>query len=176
GVYTEGTGTFQTGGALFCNALLKSAENFRDMTDDFGFLPSPKLDEEQEYYRNLVGDCNLFTVIPVTTPRAEMAGAVLEALNAQTYRTVTPAWYEVTLKCKYSRDLLSSDIIDLIHDSIYTSFLFAYSPMISQMGQVMRDLVTNNNTNYMSNVASKLKVAAKSLDKMYTELEKNMNP
>ncbi|MBR5680167.1 MAG: hypothetical protein IKX19_05885, partial [Clostridia bacterium] len=137
---------------------------------------SPKLDEEQEYYRNLVGDCNLFTVIPVTTPRAEMAGAVLEALNAQTYRTVTPAWYEVTLKCKYSRDLLSSDIIDLIHDSIYTSFLFAYSPMISQMGQVMRDLVTNNNTNYMSNVASKLKVANKSLERMYTELEKNMNP
>ena len=38
--YTEGTETFQTGGALFCNGLLKSAENFRDMTDDFGFLPS----------------------------------------------------------------------------------------------------------------------------------------
>ena len=176
GVYTEGTETFPVGKALFCNGLLKSAENFRDMTDDFGFLPSPKLDEEQEYYRNLVGDCNLFTVIPVTTSRAEMAGAVLEALNAQTYRTVTPAWYEVTLKCKYSRDLLSSDVIDLIHDSIYTSFLFAYSPMISQMGQVMRDLVTNNNTNYMSNVASKAKVAAKSLDRMYVELEKNMNP
>ena len=176
GVYTEGTDSFLTGGALFCAGLLRSAEGFRDMEDDFGFLPSPKLDETQEHYRNLVGDCNLFTVVPVTTAKAEMAGAVLEALNAQTYRTVLPAWYEVTLKCKYSRDLISSDIIDLIHDSIYTDFLFAYSPMVSQMGQVMRDLVTNNNTNYMSNVASKEKAAAKSLERMYKELDKNRNP
>lgn len=175
GSYTVDNSTFVTGGSLFCNGLLKSAEGFRDMTDDFGFLPSPKLDEEQENYRNLVGDCNLFTVIPVTSTHAEMAGAVLEALNAQTYRTVTPAWYEVALKCKYSRDLISSDIIDLIHNSIYTSFLFAYSPMVAQMGQVMRDLVTGNNTNYMSNVASKAKVANKSLEKLYTELEKNSN-
>ncbi len=175
-VYTEGTETFLAGGALFCNGLLRSAEGFRDMEDDFGFLPSPKLDEAQEYYRNLVGDCNLFTVIPVTCVKAEMAAAVLEALNAQTYRTVTPAWYEVTLKCKYSRDLISSDIIDLIHDSIYTDFLFAYSPMVSQMGQVMRDLVTNNNTNYASNVASKQKVATKGIERMYKDLEKNMNP
>ncbi len=175
-VYTEGTETFLAGGALYCNGLLRSAEGFRDMEDDFGFLPSPKLDEAQEYYRNLVGDCNLFTVIPVTCVKAEMAAAVLEALNAQTYRTVTPAWYEVTLKCKYSRDLISSDIIDLIHDSIYTDFLFAYSPMVSQMGQVMRDLVTNNNTNYASNVASKQKVATKGIERMYKDLEKNMNP
>ena len=176
GVYTEGTDSFLTGGALFCAGLLRSAEGFRDMEDDFGFLPSPKLDETQEHYRNLVGDCNLFTVVPVTTAKAEMAGAVLEALNAQTYRTVLPAWYEVTLKCKYSRDLISSDIIDLIHDSIYTDFLFAYSPMVSQMGQVMRDLVTNNNVNYMSNVASKERAAAKSLERMYKELDKTRNP
>ena len=176
GTYTDGTDPFVPGKSLFCAGLLRNAENFREMQDDFGFLPSPKLDEEQENYRNLVGDCNLFTVIPVTTARAEMAGAVLEALNAQTYRTVTPAWYETTLKCKYSRDLLSSDIIDLIHDSIYTDFLFAYSPMLSQMGQVMRDLVTNNNTNYMSNVAARQKMTDKLLDKMYKDLDKAMNP
>ncbi|MBE6726474.1 MAG: hypothetical protein E7576_14985 [Ruminococcaceae bacterium] len=176
GSYTVDTAPFTTGGSLFCAGLLRSASGFRDMEDDFGFLPSPKLDEEQEYYRNLVGDCNLFTVIPVTCVNAEMAAAVLEALNAQTYRTLVPAWYEVSLKLKYSRDLISSDIIDLIHDSIYTDFLFAYSPMLSQMGQVMRDLVTNNSTNYMSNVASRNKVTLKLLDKMYKDLEKNQNP
>ena len=146
----ELTGEVVADASLFNNGLMRGASEFRDMTDDFGFLPSPKLDEAQESYQNLVGDCVLFTVIPVTCINAEMAAAVLEALNAQTYRTVTPAWYEVTLKLKYSRDLIASDIIDLIHDSIYTSFLFAYSPELTQMGQVMRDLVTNNNTNYLS--------------------------
>lgn len=176
GSYTEDTSPFVVGGSLFNNGLMRGASEFRDMTDDFGFLPSPKLDEEQESYQNLVGDCVLFTVIPVTCTNAEMAAAVLEALNAQTYRTVTPAWYEVTLKLKYSRDLISSDIIDLIHDSIYTSFLFAYSPVLSNMGQVMRDLVTNNNTNYMSLVKTKEKPAQKMLEKMYKELAKVQNP
>ena len=115
-------------------------------------------------------------MIPVTCVNAEMAAAVLEALNAQTYRTLVPAWYEVSLKLKYSRDLISSDIIDLIHDSIYTDFLFAYSPMLSQMGQVMRDLVTNNSTDYMSNVAKRDKVSQKMLQNLYKDLEKNRNP
>ena len=109
--------------------------------------------------------------IPVTCREPETAAAVLEALNAQTYRTVTPAWYEVTLKLKYSRDLLSSEIIDLIHDSIYTDFLFAYSPMINNIGQIMRDLVNNNSTNYMSGVTAKEKAAAKMLERMYKALD-----
>ncbi len=176
GTYKVDTSPFVVGKSLFCNGLMRGASDFRDMTDDFGFLPSPKLDEAQESYQNLVGDCVLFTVIPVTCTNAEMAAAVLEALNAQTYRTVTPAWYEVTLKMKYSRDMISSDIIDLIHDSIYTSFLFAYSPVLSNMGQVMRDLVTNNNTNYMSAVKSKEKPAQKMLEKMYKDLAESQNP
>jgi hypothetical protein len=176
GTYKVDTSPFVVGKSLFCNGLMRGASDFRDMTDDFGFLPSPKLDEAQESYQNLVGDCVLFTVIPVTCTNAEMAAAVLEALNAQTYRTVTPAWYEVTLKLKYSRDMISSDIIDLIHDSIYTSFLFAYSPVLSQMGQVMRDLVTKNNTDYMSLVKSKEKPAQKMLEKMYKDLAESAAP
>ncbi len=176
GSYLVDTSPFPVGKSLFCNGLMRGASEFRDMADDFGFLPSPKLDEAQESYRNLVGDCVLFTVIPVTCADAEMAAAVLEALNAQTYRTVTPAWYEVTLKLKYSRDMISSDIIDLIHDSIYTSFLFAYSPVLNQMGQVMRDLVTKNNTDYMSLVKSKEKASQKMLERMYKDIAESQNP
>ena len=176
GSYTVNTSPFVVGKSLFCNGVLGNASGFRDMADDFGFLPSPKLDETQEAYRNLVGDCVLLTAIPVTCTDAEMAAAVLEALNAQTYRTVTPAWYEVNLKMKYSRDMISADIIDLIHDSIYTSFLFAYSPMLSQMGQVMRDLVTNNNTDYMSLVKSKEKASQKMLERMYKDIAESQNP
>ena len=72
--------------------------------------------------------------------------------------------------------MISSDIIDLIHDSIYTSFLFAYSPVLSQMGQVMRDLVTNNSTDYMSLVKSKEKAAQKMLERMYKDLAESQNP
>ena len=171
GINSNTTGVFPEGKALFCGTQLAGAATFRDMEDDFGFLPTPKLDEEQSSYRNLVADVCLLMTIPVTCREPETAAAVLETLNAQTYRTVTPAWYEVTLKLKYSRDLLSSEIIDLIHDSIYTDFLFAYSPMINNIGQIMRDLVNNNSTNYMSGVTAKEKAAAKMLERMYKALD-----
>ncbi|MBR5366628.1 MAG: hypothetical protein IK132_10345 [Clostridia bacterium] len=175
-VFSESTAAFPVGKALFCGTQLGGTETFREMEDDFGFLPTPKLDEEQSAYRDLVADVCLLMTIPVTSRDADLAACVLEALNAETYRTVTPAWYEVTLKCKYSRDLLSSEIIDLIHDSIYTDFLFAYSPMISNIGQIMRTLVNNNNTNYASGVATILKPAVKQLERMYTALEKLGEP
>ena len=169
----ETTAPFSKGNALFYDGQLRDAEGFRDMEDDFGFLPSPKMDEQQDRYYDIVTDTNLLSVIPVTSTRSAMAGAVLEALNAQAYRTAVPAWYEVTLKLKYSRDEISADIIDLIHDSIYTSFLYAYSPMLSNIGQITHEMVTNNKKNYMSIVARKSKSVDKALAKMYENEAKN---
>ena len=173
GVYSVSRDPFAEGQALFCASMLGAAAAYREMEDDFGFLPTPKLDEEQSAYRDLVSDVCSLTAVPVTCLDTEMASAVLEALNAQTWRTVTTAWYEVSLKFKYARDLLSSDMIDLIHDSIYTDFLFAYSLKLSNLGQLMRLLVNDNNTNYMSTAAKFEKSAVKLLGKMYDTLEKN---
>ena len=172
GVYSDSLDPFAAGGSLFCGYTLGMSESLREMEDDFGFLPCPKLDEEQEHYRDLVADVCLLMAIPVTSRDADLAACVLEALEAQTYRTVTPAWYEVALKCKYSRDLLSSEIIDLIHDSIYTDFLFAYSPMVNNIGQIMRTLVNADSPNYASTVASMDKAATKQLERVYKALDK----
>ena len=171
GVYTDLLDPFAAGQSLFCGYTLGLAETFRDMEDDFGFLPCPKLDEEQENYRDLVADVCLLMAIPVTSRDADLAACVLEALEAQTYRTVMPAWYEVTLKCKYARDLISSEIIDLIHDSTYTDFLFAYSPMVSNIGQLMRNLVNSPGLNYASASAKMIKAADKQLEGMYKALD-----
>ena len=133
------------------------------------------MDEQQERYFDIVTETNLLAVIPVTSGRTAMAGAVLEALNAQAYRTAVPAWDEVALKMKYSRDEISSDIIDLIRNSICTSFLYAYSPKMNNIGQITREMVTNNNKNYMSLVARKSRSVEKALDKMYDSEAKN-NP
>ena len=176
GTYTQTTTLFQEGKALFLNSSLRDSSKLRDMTDNFGFLPTPKLDEEQDSYYSLVGDCAFISVIPVTCADADRAAAVLEALNAQTYRTVSPAWYEVNLKLKYSRDIISSDIIDLIHDSIYSSFLYAYAPLLNYAGQIMRELVTNNETQYASKVKSMEKPLMKKLSILYKDIENAQNP
>jgi disulfide oxidoreductase YuzD len=95
-----------------------------------------------------------------------MVGACLEALAAETYRYVTPAWYETALKVKYSRDDLSTQMIDLIKDSATSNFIYAFNYAINGMGLIYRDLVTNNNTDYASALKRKEKAGLKSLNKV----------
>lgn len=147
---------FKEGKALFVGmqSLGSAGAFFRDMTDDYGFLPYPKLDESQTDYRCLVTDIVLLGAISGASQNLDITGAVLEALCAETYRTVTPAWYETALKIKYSRDDLSAQIIDIIHDSMITDFIYAYNASLSKIGVIMRTLVGNNSTDYTSAVSA----------------------
>ncbi len=156
---------FMSGQALFLgNASLQDAKNLRDMKEDFGFLPYPKFDEEQTAYRSLVHDAVLLGGISGACQNLDMVGAVIEALNAETYRSVTPAWYETALKVKYSRDDISAQMIDLIHDSSSTNFIYAYNYALNGAGLLYRDLCTNNKTDYASAVKRVEKSAVKNLD------------
>lgn len=148
------------------NSNLGAAKALRDMKDDFGILPYPKFDEEQAEYKNLVHDSNLLGGISAASQNLDMVGACLEALSAETYRYVTPAWYETALKVKYSRDDLSSQMIDLIKDSATTNFIYAYNYAINGMGLIYRDLVTKNNKDFASAVKSKEKAGLKQLEKV----------
>lgn len=159
------TELFQKGNVLFMgNARLINATYFRDMKDDFGFLPIPKIDETQENYYSLVHDTALHGCISVASKNHDMAGAVLEALNAESYRIVTPAWYESALKLKYARDDISSQMIDLIKGSMSTNFIFAYNFTLNDIGMIYRTLVTQNTpNNYVSSVETRLPAAEQKL-------------
>ena len=92
-----------------------------------------------------------------------MVGAVLEAMNAESYRRVTPAWYESALKLKYSRDDITSQMVDLIRDSMTTNFIYAYSATLNNLGMVYRTLAQTASTDYVSTVTSRLPAAEKAL-------------
>ena len=158
---------FKAGNALFVgNGLLNNSTDFRDMEDDYGFLPHPKFDENQDDYYSLVHDTALLGGIPITSQNIDIIGAVLEALNSESYRIVIPAWYENALKIKYARDDLSSQMIDLVTASMSTNFIFAYNASLSYLGTVYRTLLTNNSTDYVSGVQSILPAAEAELAKI----------
>lgn len=165
---------FMSGKVLFLgNSSLGTAKSLRDMKDDFGFLPFPKFDEGQDGYRALVHDSVLLSCISGASLNTDIAGAVFEALNAETYRSVTPVWYETALKVKYSRDAVSTEMIDLIHDSITTNFLFAYNYALNNAGLLFRELITKNSTDYASLVKKNEKGAQKAMDKLVAAFNEN---
>ncbi len=168
---------FKEGRALFLGLQsLGTAQWYRDMEADYGFLPYPKLDENQQAYHTLVADNALIGSIPSVSKNLDKMGAVLEVLSYETRRTVIPAWYETALKLKYSRDDIASQIIDIIHDSTTTNFIYAYSNPLSGAGQIMRGMVDANSTDYASAVARMEKVAKKSLERLISSYEKNIQP
>jgi len=164
---TENQKLFMSGRLLFLgNASLGAALSLRDMQDAFGYLPYPKFDEEQTGYRSLVHDTVLLGVIPVSAADPSMTGAVLEALNAESYRRVVPAYYENGLKIKYSRDMISTQMIDLIHDSVTTNFIYAYNYALNGIGNMYRELVAQHSSNVASTVKRLEKPANKKLEKI----------
>ena len=75
-----------------------------------------------------------------------------------------PAYYEVTLKQKVSRDSVSSQMLDLIMDSIY--YDLGMTMFCEQVKDgIFTNLFGSNNTNYTSKVKSSLKVLEKTIEK-----------
>ncbi len=118
---------FAGGNALFFLGWLSeyTSDTVRNMNDPYGVLPMPVLDEGMDYV-SAAGTVNgQSAVIPVTTDTSlpEMCSATLESLSVEAYRTVIPAWYEVALKSKYADTARDSDMIDIIYNTLDTSFI-----------------------------------------------------
>ncbi|MBO4422015.1 MAG: hypothetical protein J5879_01145 [Clostridia bacterium] len=100
-----------------CLFYLSNAANIlglREMDADFGVLPTPKYDKSQEDYYSYVYHGAALYVIPVMNKRTAFTGFALEALAAESYKRVTPAYYEQTLKRKSQRDSDSWDMLDIV--------------------------------------------------------------
>lgn len=107
---------FALGRGLFCDVTLGDLETMREIQFDFGFLPYPKLDETQPDYISRVESCNA-TIIPVYCMDIEFVGIMLEAFASQSYKETLPAYYDVAMIMKYTRDEPSSEMLDIVTGS-----------------------------------------------------------
>lgn len=148
------------GEMTFMCGYFYSATLLRDMKADYGIIPYPKLDETIEGYRALVHDSAQLVSIPITCDKVDAVCAAIEAIAAENYRTVTPAYYETALKTKYIRDDMSGEIVDMIHSSGTTDFAYAYNTSINRAGLIMRTLMEKKTSDIASTYAG-LEAAAK---------------
>ncbi len=111
GIFTEGRGLF-----LICNICSASQfQTFTEMEDDFGILPIPKLDVNQENYScNVKLKMSESIAIPALSTNPERTSAIIEALSEESHYTLVPAYYDVTLMNKKTRDDQSQDMLDII--------------------------------------------------------------
>ena len=143
----------------------------RDMEDEYTMLPYPKWDEGQAAYYTNADD--KFTVFGMPTPSynsLEFVSMIFEALCAESYKTVYPAYYDQALKGKYSTDRQTADMVDLIMAGRKFDFAFQFgNSLFVMIPYMLRGQIQDNNPN----IASAYQKIEKSLTK---GLEKKLYP
>ncbi len=169
GFYETGYGAnfFANNKSLFCYCNLREVCNIiRDTDINYGYLPAPKLDEQQQDYITCATD--VYWGIPTTnTAKLDMIGTVTEALSCQHFNYVRPAFYETTMKTKLSGDENDIKVLDLVAERLCIDFAFAYQNslgMVTTFDDMYRDGVTSGN------LASKYKSAEKTFNKLLQKL------
>ena len=132
---------FNSGNIMFTVNDLRLAELFlREMDSDYYILPTPKYDDKQTEYRTAIHDEYPLFGISYASDVVYESAVVLEALCASHSKNVRPKYYDEALKYKYTRDDGSADMIDIVRDSVYTDFVFAWSNSVVQITHKMRSL------------------------------------
>ena len=124
--YEDGFKAFMSNNALMVPGRLNQAEQFlREMTSPYYIVPCPLLKEGQDYRSSVHDAINIYGISWGSENKTATA-IVLEALCAESYRIVRPRYYDDALKFKYTTDLDSAAMIDIISESSYIDFVLVW--------------------------------------------------
>lgn len=152
---------------LYQTYLLSAFTTFRDMTDPYGVLPQPKMDEAQENYHNLVIDGYTIWGLPVTVQDTDFVSMITEALCADTYHNVYPVYYDIAMKSKYTQDPDTAAMVDIIVGNASFDVAFMYGVYLDNLPYLFRDCLIAKSTDFASKYAKVEKSIRSKLDSVY---------
>lgn len=154
---------FMPGNCLFQPMTILGTLSLREMKDDFAILPMPKYDEAQKEYYTA---CNTWLAsgvgVPVNCSDPDRTGLILETMAYYSNLYVRPAIYETTLQGKVARDDNAVKMLDIIYDSASFDFVTAFN--FANSGNILREMVTGDQQNFVSTYAGLKESAQAELD------------
>ena len=157
-------GIFEESRALFTDMNMTDVITLRTMEADFGVIPWPKYDEGSEYCTNVDAGTNLF-LVPITASDPARTSVILESLCRIGSRLVLPAYYEVTLQSKTSRDNESADMLDIIKSALIFDLGYYNSDLSGVFNNEFVDFVGSSNRDITSWYEKSAKAVNKTLEK-----------
>jgi len=151
---------FDEGYGLFYITPLSLASKFRETELDFGIVPYPKYDENQEKYITL--NWAGFMNVPMTASNIELIGMTVELLGYYNHEIVWPAFYDVLLGQKISRDEKSIEMLNIIFDDA------VYDIGVALGFYLFTPEVLNGSGNFASHYESKINTLTDDLKKFVT--------
>ena len=149
---------------IFQNNLRYSVDSLRFIDDfEYGILPIPKYSENQEYistsmsYPFWIPNCQ-------SADELEYTGLITEALSAEGYKVLTPAYYETALKRKYNPSDIDAQVITIIHENRHPDISRYYDNGGTGMYNILYELNKAGSTDVMSYYDSKKDTTQQLLD------------
>lgn len=156
---------FSGGRALFTMSGMNRVTLFRSMEADFGILPIPKYDEAQKDYYCPISLWGANSIsVPKTATDLARTSHIIEALSAESLYTLTPAYYDQTLKTKAARDEESAAMLDIIFANRVYDLACMYD--FGGIFSAINGLCDAKDPVFASTVQKKLPAAQKALDKI----------
>ena len=156
---------------LFYPTILGDAEKLRAMETDFGILHYPKRTADQAQYKTSSRDQHTMFGIPVDVKDVEFAGLITEALCVASNKIVIPAYYDVSLLDKFTRDEESAEMLDIIRQGLNFDFGIVFSAQINSAGWIIRSAVNQNTFNFASTLERSLTRHEAALERFLDALE-----
>jgi len=161
---------FAEGTSMFLHGFFYTAEAMRDMKDNYGIVPAPLLDEDQENYQSILHNIMRIMFLPNNCQKVDAVCAALEELSFEGYQNVLPQYYDVLMKNKYARDDVSAEMIDIIRDTLLTDIGVIYS--FNNLGNIHRLLIQEKSSNFASKYASSEEAALAKIQEYIALFEK----
>ena len=164
---------FENSQALFYTEVMLHIVTMRGYEIDFGIIPTPKMDEIQKNYSHYIDcQCNIVYTLPITLSVPETQAYILEAICYASHSTITPAYYDICLKTKFSRDEESSKMLDIIFTSYHMDLaeLYGWGNLIGSVSSCI-----TGGGNISSTLASLEKMVSKSIKVTINSFAKKNN-
>lgn len=137
---------FEEGNCLFRLDRVYCADNeyrdgaLRNVDWEYGILPVPLYDENQENYVTVVGNPFTLWCVMQNAKDPRMSTAVIECLASEGYRKTSPALFENNMKYRYTPDAAgkgdSARMFDIVRESIAFDLGRIFSDILSTMSEM----------------------------------------
>lgn len=138
---------FSKGDIMFYNHWLYWGQTqYSSLMETYGVVPMPKYDAAQERYFTPVQAGMHMYCIPVDAKNIEAVGIITEALAAESYRSLIPAYYELALKTRYAKDSETSRMVDIMYETVFFDFGYIFNNDLGIMNNITNVIKSKTNT------------------------------
>lgn len=161
---------------FYCSSVMLS-ENLADVPDvtyNYGVVPMPKMNSEQERYYTHVANCHDTWCVPYNVKDMDCSSAVMECMAYEAYVQINPVYYDTYVKLRYASDERLAAMYDLIRDSVTFDFTYLFSLNFSaKPGDLIKNCILKPDSKQWSTVyaenVTKLDTAFQSIVATYAD-------